>query len=131
MERTRAEISYRTVMQRNDEPRDVQDSHLPGAILAPDEEVLDVKVGDTRSDTNPLLIATDRRVLLTTRRAFGGWTVLQEAPASEVDDADYRSTLLSGQLSVRLRDGSSIALRTRTRAEAERFVAGIRHLLRG
>ncbi|PWH06044.1 hypothetical protein DEO23_09510 [Brachybacterium endophyticum] len=128
---TPAERTYFAVMSRNDEPRDIWDLNLPEKILDPQERVIDVKVGDTKSDTNPLLIATDRRVLLVKERVVRSWTVLQEAPASEVSGVDYTPTLLSGKLRVHLRDGSSITLRTRTKNQAGRFVERVRRLLAG
>ncbi|MFE5776335.1 PH domain-containing protein [Brachybacterium sp. NPDC056505] len=128
---TRAEQTFFAVMQRNDEPRDVWDLNLPEKILAPDETVIDVKVGDTTSDTNPLLIATDRRVLLAKEGAIRSWRVLKQAPAAEVVGVDYKPALLSGKLRVHLRDGSAITLTTATKGHAERFVATMRGLLEG
>lgn len=128
-EPTHAEQTFFAVMRRNDEPMSSMAADLPERILDPEETVIDVKVGDIKSDENPLLIATDRRMILTTRRAFRSWKVLKEAPAAQVVGIEYTPALLSGKLRVTLRGGSGIELRTRTKAQAQRFVTTIRGLL--
>lgn len=120
--------SYHQVRKQSGE-RANNDLDLPQAILDPSERVLDVVVADTSSDDDPELIATDRRVILAQRPAFRRWRVVREAPGSEVVGASYTKTFLAGRLSVHLRDGSSIDLRSRHPEKAERFVATIQGLL--
>ncbi|WP_165831793.1 PH domain-containing protein [Brachybacterium endophyticum] len=126
---THAEKTFFAILRRHDEPRNALAIDLPERVLAPDETVLDVKVGDIQNDTTPLLLATDRRVVLTRRRAFGSWKILEGAPAAEVVNVDYTPTLLSGKLRVHLRGGSQIVLKTRTKDHAERFLRTMRELL--
>nr|WP_246483105.1 PH domain-containing protein [Brachybacterium halotolerans] len=116
-------------MNRNDEAKNALTVDLPKRVLDPEETVIDTKVGDIQNDTTPILLATDRRVVLTRRRAFGSWKILKQAPAAEVVDVDFKPTLLSGKLRVHLRDGAQIVLTTRTKDQAQRFVSTMHGLL--
>jgi hypothetical protein len=126
---THAEQTFFASLNRNDEPKNALTIDLPERVLDPEETVIDTKVGDIQNDTTPILLATDRRVVLTRRRAFGSWKILKQAPAAEMVGVDYTPTLLSGKLRVHLRDGSAITLTTATKDHAERFVATVRGLL--
>jgi hypothetical protein len=126
---THAEQTFFAVLNRNDEVKNALTIDLPERVLDPEETVIDTKVGDIQNDTTPILLATDRRVVLTRRRAFGSWKVLKQAPAAEVVDVDYKPTLLSGKLRVHLHDGSQIVLKTATKEHAQRFVSTMHGLL--
>lgn len=126
---TRAWTTYVAAMKRGGEPMSNNDFSLPQDVLVPDERVVDATFGTTSSEDDPVLIATDRRVLLARKRAFGRWHVVKESPGSQVVGAQWRSTLLAGRLSVELRDGRTIDLRTRDEGRAQRMVASIRGML--
>ncbi|WP_193636315.1 PH domain-containing protein [Brachybacterium subflavum] len=126
---THAEQTFFAVLNRNDEVKNALTIDLPGRVLDPEETVIDTKIGDIQNDTTPILLATDRRVVLTRRRAFGSWKILKEAPAAQVVGVDYKPTLLSGKLRVHLRDGAQIVLKTATKDHAERFVSTMHGLL--
>lgn len=126
-----AERTYRKAMARNQGLRfRAVDVNLPQQVLHPDETVFDVAVGAARSDTFPLLIVTDRRVLHVMDR-FRGWTILEEAPAAEITGAEIKKRLLSGRLRVHVRDGDGLSMTinewTRTREVANL----IQHLASG
>lgn len=121
--------TYMQVKQQTGERVSSPDVDLPATILEPEERVLDLIVGDTSSEDEPMLLATDRRVLLARRPSFRRWRILREAPGAEVVDASWTQTLLAGRLSVHLRDGSHIDLRVRNPERAERFIASVRGLL--
>ncbi|UQN28584.1 PH domain-containing protein [Brachybacterium kimchii] len=126
---THAEQTFFAVLNKNDEAKNALTVDLPERVLDPEETVLDTKVGDIQNDTTPILLATDRRVVLTRRRAFGSWKILKQAPAAEVVDVDFKPTLLSGKLRVHLRDGTQIVLSTGTKDHAQRFVSTMHGLL--
>lgn len=126
---TTAWTSYVAAKRRAAEDKSANDLDLPETILDPDERVLDVTIGDTSREDDPVLIATDRRVILAERPAFRAWRVVKQAAGSEVVDATYATTMLAGRISVHLRDGSRIDLRSRVPAHGERFVATVRGLL--
>lgn len=125
MQQTTSSITYIEAVRRAAENKSTNDIDLPQTILADDERVLDVTIGDTHADDDPVLIATDRRVVLAERPSFRHWRIRQEAPGAEIVDASYTRTLLAGRLSIHLRDGSSIDLRSRTPEHAQRFIATI------
>lgn len=128
---SRSKVTFYRAMNRNPTPRDVDQMRLPGQILGPDERVYEVAVGDPQGDTNPLLLVTDRRVLLARESLIRGWRVREEFAGPEVAGAEYRGTLLSGRLTVHARDGRTLRLRTAYREPAEKVVALVRHLPAG
>lgn len=128
---SRAETTYRIAMARNRNDRvwfRVVDVNLPAELLHTEETVYDVAVGAQRADTFPLLIVTDRRVLLARDRPLRGWTIEEEAPASEVTGAELKKRLLSGLLQVHLRHGEGPALKVGRLRRAEEVAALLRHL---
>lgn len=108
---SRAEVTYRHAMARNSSQRfTLSDANLPAQVLRPEETVHDVAVGGLTSDTFPLVIVTDQRVLHVRDKIVGGWTVLREAPAADVLGAEIEKRLLTGRLRVRLRQGKDITM---------------------
>lgn len=124
-----ARTTYFEVKERNGEQTLGNDSDLPDQLLDPDARVIDMIIGDTSSEDDPILIATDRRVLLARRPASRRWKILEEAPGADVVDASDTKTFLAGRLRVRLRDGSSIEVRKRPGPLPEQFVATVHALL--
>lgn len=114
-------MSYLTVKERNGEQTSGNDFDLPDQLLDPDERAIDMIIGDTSSEDDPILIATDRRVLLARRPASRRWKILKEAPGADVVDASYTKTFLAGRLRVHLRK--------RPGPLPEQFVATVRSLL--
>ncbi|QFG69269.1 PH domain-containing protein [Ornithinimicrobium pratense] len=129
---TRAERTYREAMARNTGQRfAVNDLILPEKVLHPEETVLDVAVGGLSSDTFPLLLVTDRRVVLTIDQPWRRWRVLREAPSADVLGAEVESRLLGGRLRVRLRQGKDIVLKLAAQERPEEVAALIRRLASG
>lgn len=90
---TQAERSYRDAMLLNADLRfRALDHDLAERVLDPAETVHDVLVGEDSTEDPPLLLVTDGRVLVTTKRAFGTWHVKDEVPAP---DLGRRSAALS------------------------------------
>ena len=117
--------TYREAMARNAGiGGGLHDLDLPERLLAPEERVYEVAVGALSSDTFPLLIVTDHRVLVTKDLPWRRWKLLHEAPAADVTGAELEKRLLSGRLRVHLRDGKDITLkvshRERSRSEERR-----------
>lgn len=128
---SRAEQSYRTAMARNQHLRfRAADANLPQQVLDPEETVHEVAVGAQRSDTFPLLIVTDRRVLHVMDR-LRGWTVLEEAPAAAVTGAELEERLLSGRLRVRVREGKDVTMKVNESVRSQQVVDLLQHLAAG
>ena len=127
----RAERTYREAMARNSERFRVNDLDLPERVLHPEETVLDVAVGGLSSDTFPLLLVTDRRIVLTKDQPWRRWRILREAPLVDVLGAEVESRLLSGRLRVRLRQGKDIVLGLGARERPEEVAALIRRMVSG
>lgn len=86
---TPAERSYRAAWERSGERNpSTSDHRMLARILSPDETVHAVVAGTEVSDTFPLLLVTDRRIL-STRDTWRGWRVLEEIPAHQVLGATY------------------------------------------
>src|SRR5690606_13555823 len=98
--------------------------------LHPEETVFEVAVGAQRSDTFPLLIVTDRRVLHVMDR-LRGWTVLEEAPAAAITGAELEERLLSGRLRVHVREGRSLTMKVAERNRSQEVVDLLQHLAAG
>ncbi len=129
---TRAERTYREAMARNSSQRfSNNDLILPEKVLHPDETVLDVAVGGLSSDTFPLLLVTDRRVILTRDQPWRRWRILREAPVAEVASAEVEPRLLGGRLRVRLRQDKDIMLKLGSLQRPEEVAALIRRLVSG
>ncbi|MGP5260485.1 hypothetical protein ACTXMW_09280 [Brachybacterium paraconglomeratum] len=127
----RAESTYRRAMARNQGLRfRASDLNLPQQVLDPEETVFEVAVGAQRSDTFPLLIVTDRRVLHVMDR-LRGWTVLEEAPAAAVTGAELEERLLSGRLRVHVREGRDLTMKVAERARSQEVVDLLQHLAAG
>ncbi|NMA78998.1 MAG: hypothetical protein GX960_17400 [Actinomycetales bacterium] len=124
--------TYREAMARNAGiGGGLHDLDLPERLLAPEERVYEVAVGALSSDTFPLLIVTDRRVLVTKDLPWRRWKLLQEAAAAEVTGAELEKRLLSGRLRVHLRRGKDITLKVSDRERSEQVAALLRHLAAG
>lgn len=102
---------------------------LPEKILDPQESVLDVLVGALQDDTFPLLIVTDRRVVIAKNKLIRRWTVIAESPAADVSDAERRHHMLTEEVIVSVRSGRPLKLRTNRVEEADRIVALLRRLI--
>lgn len=127
----RAESTYRRAMARNHGLRfRASDLNLPQQVLDPEETVFDVAVGAQRSDTFPLLIVTDRRVLHVMDR-LRGWTVLEEAPAAAITGAELEERLLSGRLRVHVREGMGLTMKVAERNRSQEVVDLLQHLAVG
>lgn len=127
---TRAQRTYREAMARNRGQRySVADLILPEKVLHPEETVLDVAVGGLSSDTFPLLLVTDRRVILTKDQPWRRWRILREAPAAEVLGAEVEPRMLGGRLRVRVREGGDIVLKLGALQRPEEVAALIRRLV--
>lgn len=127
----RAERTYREAMARNHGLRfRAADANLPQQVLHPDETVHDVAVGALRSDTFPLLIVTDRRVLHVMDR-FRGWTILEEAPAAEIVGAEIEKRLLSGKFRVQVRHGKDITMKISEWTRTQEVLGLLQHLAPG
>ena len=132
MAMTRAQHTYFAAMERNGRGRyTVNDLILPERILDPAETVYDVAMGGLSSDTFPLVIVTDRRVIHTRDQPWRRWRILREAPSADVVGAEVEARLLSGRLRVRIRDGKDIRMGLRDRERPEQVAALIRHLVAG
>lgn len=129
---TQAEQTYREAMARNRGQRfSVNDLILPEKVLDPEETVLDVAVGGLSSDTFPLLLVTDRRIILTIDQPWRRWRILREAPVTEVLGAEVEPRLLGGRLRVRLRQDKDIVLKLGSLQRPEEVAALIRRLVSG
>ena len=125
---SRAEITYRQAMARNRGLRfRAVDVNLPQQVLDPEETVHEVAVGAERSDTFPLLIVTDRRVLIVMDRLCG-WTVLEEAPAAAIAGAELEERMLSARFRVRVREGRDLTMKVRHRERSQEVVDLLQHL---
>lgn len=132
MAMTRAQQTYFTAMELNGDRRFVvNDLILPERVLDPDETVYDVAMGGLTSDTFPLVIVTDRRVIHTKDQPWRRWRILREAPSADVLGAEVEARLLSGRLRVRIRGGKDIRLGLRDRERPEEVASLIRHLVGG
>ena len=128
---SRAESTYRRAMARNQHLRfRAADANLPQQVLDPEETVFEVAVGAQRSDTFPLLIVTDRRVLHVMDR-LRGWTVLEEAPAAAITGAELEERLLSGRLRVHVREGRGLTMKVAERNRSQEVVDLLQHLAAG
>ncbi|MGO1286446.1 MAG: PH domain-containing protein [Brachybacterium sp.] len=124
--------TYREAMARNAGiGGGLHDLDLPERLLAPEERVYEVAVGALSSDTFPLLIVTDRRVLVTKDLPWRRWKILREASAADVSGAELEERLLSGRLRVHLREGKDITLKVSHRERSEQVAALLRHLAAG
>ncbi len=129
---TRAEQTYHAAMVRNSGQRfAVNDVVLPEKVLHPEEAVLDVAVGGLFRDTFPLLLVTDRRIILTIDQPWRRWRILREAPSADVLGAEVEPRLISGRLRVRLRHGKDIVLKLGALKRPEEVAALIRRLVSG
>ena len=127
----RAESTYRRAMARNQGLRfRASDLNLPQQVLDPEETVFEVAVGAQRSDTFPLLIVTDRRVLHVMDR-LRGWTVLEETPAAAITGAELEERLLSGRLRVHVREGRGLTMKVAERNRSQEVVDLLQHLAAG
>ena len=128
---SRAETTYRRAMRRNQSLRfRASDLTLPEQVLCPEETVYEVAVGAQRSDTFPLLIVTDQRVLHVMDR-LRGWTVLEEAPAASITGAEREEWLLSGRLRVHVRDGRDLTMTVAEQQRSQEVVELLQHLAAG
>ena len=126
-----AERTYREAMARNHGLRfRAADVNLPQQVLQPHERVFDVAVGAARSDTFPLLIVTDRRVLHVMDR-LRGWTILEQALGAEVTGAEIEELLLSGRLRVHVRDGDGLSMKINEWTRTREVATLIHHLATG
>lgn len=128
---TRAESTYHQAMARNRGLRfRAVDVNLPQQVLHPEETVYEVAVGAQRSDTFPLLIVTDRRVLHVMDR-LRGWTVLEEVPAPAVTGAELEGKLLSSVLRVHAREGKGLRMKVLDDERGQEVVGLLQHLAAG
>lgn len=128
--RTRAERTYREAMARNSGQRfSVSDVILPERLLHPEETVLDVAVGGLSADTFPLLLVTDRRVILTIDQPWRRWPAKREAPLAEVVGAEVVPFFLLGRLRVRLRQDKDIKLKLGAQERPKEVAALINRLV--
>lgn len=129
---TRSAQMYRAAMQRNAGiGGGLHDIDLPERILLPDETVHDVAVGGQSDDTFPLLIITDRRVLVTKDLPWNRWKILREVPAADVAGAELETRLLSGRIRVRLHRGKDITFKVAERTRSGEVTALLQHLASG
>lgn len=128
---TRSQQTFLAATSRITKRYDTRTVDLPERLLASDEVVHEVLVGDTRSDANPFLLVTDRRVLVARLRMLRGWRVVAQAAAPDITGAEYMPTALSGRLRVGTREGADLELVSDDRAQAERVVGLVRHLVAG
>lgn len=101
-------------------------------FLQPGEKVLLALEGEGWNLVGPLLLVTDRRVLRL-RDCFG-WRLLREVPAAEVLGAEHADRLLGDVVSIRLRSGGRMRMRSKTVPGSqlpEKFVAGLNALVSG
>lgn len=131
--RTHAERTYRAAMARNRGQRfSVNDAILPERVLHPEETVLDVAVGGLSSDTFPLLLVTDRRVILTIDQPWRRWRTKREAPLADVLGAEVVPFLrIFGRLRVHLRQGKDITLKLAAEERPTEVAALINRLVSG
>src|SRR5699024_3674185 len=110
-EMTRAQQTYFAATKRNGDMRfNVNDLILPERVLDPDETVYDVAMGGLNSDTFPLVLVTDRRVIHTKDQPWRRCRILQEAPWADILGAGVEASLLWGRLRVRIRGGKDTRL---------------------
>lgn len=129
---TQAERSYREAMARNSQQRfAVNDLLLPEKVLHPEETVLDVAVGALSSDTFPLLLITDRRIILTKDQPWRRWRILREAPLVDILDATIEPRFFGGRLRVRLREGKDVVLKVGAHERPKEVAALICRLVGG
>ncbi|MDN5705069.1 MAG: PH domain-containing protein [Yaniella sp.] len=82
-------------------------------LLPPEEIVYDYLTCTLKSDSFPLLMVTNRRVLYTERKLFRGWVIASELPAYQVAGASYEQRWITGRVHVHGRDGSRITCKVR------------------
>lgn len=129
---TRSAQTYRAAMARNAGiGGGLHDIDLPERILDPEETVYDVAVGGQSDDTFPLLIVTDRRVLVTKDLPWRRWKIQREVPAAQIAGAELETRLLSGRIRVRLHQGRDISFRVNERARSAEVAALLQHLAAG
>lgn len=107
----------------NNDPVSVSDITLPERILSPDETVFDVLVGNLKNDTFPLLLVTDRRVIVTMDRMVRGWRILSQAPLAEIVSVEVSKGLLAEKVRISLRQGKPITLKSSRGQQVRRVVA--------
>lgn len=130
MTATTAQLSLLVALSHNQQPCQAHVIGLASKVLAPDESVMRVEVGDPDSDSNPVLVVTDRRIFVAKERWLRGWKVTGEIPAAQVARAEHRPRFLSGKLTVIAHDGSEIALTTGDNKHAQATAAWITELAR-
>ena len=129
---TRSAQTYRAAMARNAGiGGGLHDIDLPERILTADETVYDVAVGGQSDDTFPLLIVTDRRVLVTKDLPWKRWKIQREVPTAQIAGAELEARLLSGRIRVRLHQGKDISFRVNERTRSAAVAALLQHLADG
>lgn len=73
---------------------------VPKYALAPHETVYEFVVCTLKSDSFPLVIVTDQRVLYTEHSMIRRWRVRAELPAQQVTGAAYEQRWITGRLHV-------------------------------
>lgn len=128
---TRAEETYFAAKERYGTIRaGLRDMTMPRRLLHPEETVHGIAVGSVLRDEFPVLLITDRRVLIV-RDGIRGWKIRSQAPSADVAGAELEDRLLSRRLRVRLRTGKDLTLKVRDRERSEAAVDLIRHLVAG
>lgn len=98
-------------------------------VLEPEERVLACVGGSTRSESEPVLVVTDRRVLVAEERLFGRWRARAELTAADVLGADVVPTRLAQSVRVHGRNGQVVELRTAEKVFAQRLVDLVNRLV--
>lgn len=95
------------------------------------ERVLFAMEGNGWTFVDPLVAATDRRIVFLTRGLFTPWRMKAEFPASSVTGATLKPALLFGKVTVHTRGGESRKIRYNKEVEAQQFVQQLNRLISG
>ncbi|GAA1848386.1 PH domain-containing protein [Brevibacterium marinum] len=100
-------------------------------FLDKDEVVHLALEGNGWTWVDPLILATDRRVLLLRRGVFGFWSRLDEIAAGDVSGASLKVNMFFGKVIVSSRDGRRIRMGYDAEKHARAFVDSLNRMVSG
>lgn len=100
-------------------------------FLADDEIVHLALEGNGWTWVDPLILATDRRVVLLRRGVLGFWSKRAEIAAGDVSGATLKVSMFFGKVTVSSHSGKSIRMWYDWEGHAREFVVSLNHLVSG
>lgn len=100
-------------------------------ILDDDEIVHLALEGNGWTWVDPLIFATDRRVLLLRSGVFGFWSKRAEISAGDVSGASLKVNMFFGKVTVSSHSGKSISMLYESEGYAREFVDSLNQLVSG